>query len=148
MLVAAMDFLSRPSRGHHRRSGIMVSVSEGWKLDVERGPDWLFVRLHNPPAIGQEGEPLAEQLWSLLEQHFMYRLVLELDDVQALRSSLIGQLVLLYKRIHQRGGMLRICGLGEAQRQALRSTRLDERFPCYKDREDAVMGDSRIIRPR
>jgi len=118
----------------------MLQVSSGWKLDVERGPDWLFVRLHGPPGGDAEGEPLADQLWALLEQHFIHRLVVELDDVPAVRSCLIGQLVLLYKRIHQQGGMLRISGLNEAQRQALRSTRLDERFPCYQTRTDAVMG--------
>ena len=95
----------------------MVHVCTGWKLDVERGPDWLFVRLHGSPDADLEGEPLAEQLWSLLEQHFIHRLVVEMDDVPALRSNLIGQLVLLYKRIHLKGGMLRICGLTEQQRQ-------------------------------
>jgi len=118
----------------------MVQVSSGWKLDVERGPDWLFVRLHASPGVDLESEPLAEQLWSLLEQHFIHRLVVELDDVPALRSSLIGQLVLLYKRIHLKGGMLRICGLTEQQRQVLRTTRLDDRFPCYNTREEALMG--------
>ena len=118
----------------------MVQAISGWKLEVERGPDWLFVRLQGPPSGDTEGEQLAEQLWSLLEQHFIHRLVVELDDVPALRSCLIGQLVLLYKRIHQKGGMLRICGLTEQQRQALRSTRLDDRFPCYGTRAEAVMG--------
>jgi anti-anti-sigma factor len=118
----------------------MVQVCTGWKLDVERGPDWLFVRLHGSPDADLEGEPLAEQLWSLLEQHFIHRLVVEMDDVPALRSNLIGQLVLLYKRIHLKGGMLRICGLTEQQRQVLRTTRLDDRFPCYSTREEALMG--------
>ena len=125
----------------------MLQLSSSWKLDVERGPDWLFVRLHGPPAGDAEGEPIAELLWSLMEQQFINRLVLELDDVPALRSYLIGQLVLLYKRIHARGGMLRICGLTDSQRLALRSTRLDERFPCYKNRTEALMG-SQLVRPK
>lgn len=125
----------------------MVQVSSGWKLDVERGPDWLFVRLKSPPDGNAEGEPLAEQLWSLLEQHFMHRLVVELDAVPALRSYLIGQLAVLYKRIRQRGGMLRICGLNESQRQALHTTRLDERVPCYKNRTEALM-ESHLVKAR
>src|SRR5687767_15851729 len=99
-----MEFLSRPGHGRQAKERCMVQVCTGWKLDVERGPDWLFVRLHGSPDADLEGEPLAEQLWSLLEQHFIHRLVVEMDDVPALRSSLIGQLVLLYKRIHLKGG--------------------------------------------
>lgn len=125
----------------------MVQVSSGWKLDVERGPDWLFVRLKGPPDGNAEEEPLVEQLWALLEQHFVNRLVVELDDVPAMRSYLIGQLVLLYKRLHERGGMLRICGLSDSQRQSLRTTRLDERFPCYKNRAEALM-ESHLVKPK
>ena len=125
----------------------MLEATSTLKLDVERGPDWLFVRLH-APDVKIEGEPIAEQLWSLMEQHFINRLVVELDDVPALRSYLIGQLVLLYKRIHERGGMLRICGLTDVQRQVLRTMRLDERFPCYENRAAALMGSGQFARPK
>ena len=26
----------------------MLNLSHGWTFDVDRGPDWLFVRLHAP----------------------------------------------------------------------------------------------------
>jgi anti-anti-sigma regulatory factor len=90
---------------------------------------------------------LAEHIWQVLQQHFIYRVVLELDDLPSLPSSLIGQLVLLHKRMHTQGGVLRLCGLPPAQQQAISSSRLEERFPHYSNREEAVWGH-RPTQPR
>ena len=123
----------------------MLELAHGWQLDVDRGPDWLFVRLHY--VTGADGIPadLADLLWTLLRQHFTNRMVLELDDLPILRSELIGQLALLHKRIHADGGLMRICGLSESHRTALRSCRLSDRFPSYQNREDAVMGHQPVL---
>ena len=43
---------------------------------VDRGPDWLFVRLHDD---SQPSDNLADRLWQLMEKHFVYRLVLEME---------------------------------------------------------------------
>lgn len=118
----------------------MLDVAHGWTVDVDRGPDWLFVRLHGPTSGSTEGNELAEMLWNLLRQHFTNRLVLDLDDLPILKSQLIGQLVLLYKRIHADGGLMRLCGLSAGNQDALRVCRLGDRFPSYRNREDAVMG--------
>ncbi len=117
----------------------MVQIAEGWELDVERGPDWLFVRPHFMTRA-TDTPPLAEQVWALLEQNFTSRLVLELDQIPLLHSYLIGQLVWLHKRIHVTGGVLRICGLSSANQSVLRMCQLEARFPLYTNREDAVRG--------
>jgi anti-anti-sigma factor len=117
----------------------MMDVVPGWSLDVDRGPDWIFVRLHdNSSEYGAEG--MAECLWELLEQQFAHRIVLELDDVQHLSSPLIGELVRLSKRVYSHDGMLRICGLSPENFQILRLMRLDGCFPNYDNRTEAVMG--------
>ena len=116
----------------------MLEFAPGWTLDVERGPDCLVVRLHG----SYEGEPtdLAESLWELLQRHFTYRLVIEMDDLPILPSYLIGQLVLLYKRIHGQGGLLRLCGLSDENREALRVCQFHGQLPHYRTREEAVIG--------
>jgi anti-anti-sigma factor len=116
----------------------MVNIAEGWLLDVDRGPDWLFVRLHCPPDRPNDAPQLAEGLWALLEQHLTNRLVLEMDDVSVLHSYLIGQMILLYKRIHGCGGMLRICGLSPPNREVLRLCRMEQSFPLYESRAEAM----------
>jgi anti-anti-sigma factor len=121
----------------------MLELAPGWTIDMERGPDWLIVKLHGPEDGAAEGTNLAERLWSILAQQFTYRLILELDALPVLRSYVVGQLVLLHKRIHAHQGLLRVCGLSEANQAALRACRLDACFPQYRDRHEALM----VFRP-
>jgi anti-anti-sigma regulatory factor len=125
----------------------MLATAQSWSVRIDRGPDWLFARLSAPSDHNGDYSNLAEHLWNVLEQHFVYRLVLEFDELPMLPSALIGQLVLLHKRLHMRNGMLRLCGLTDEQRQALEACRLESRFPHYTNREAAVMGH-RPMQPR
>lgn len=118
----------------------MLDLAHGWHMDVDRGPDWIFVRLHALEDDGGDTADLAEIIWSLMRQHFTNRIVLELDGICCMRSSLIGQIVLLQTRVHNDGGLLRICGLSENNQQVLRVSQLDSRIPSYPNRADAVMG--------
>jgi anti-anti-sigma factor len=125
----------------------MVQTDISWNYDVDRGPDWVFVRLR-PGGDGIfDGTSLAERMWSVLEQSFTYRLVLELDDVPIMQSYLIAQLVMLAKRIHSHGGLLRLCGLTTANQEVIHLCRLDGCLPHYGNRGDAVMGH-RPLQPR
>lgn len=125
----------------------MLAIAPGCDLDVERGPDCLMVRVRSLDRTKPE-TPLADQLWSVLQQHFTYRLVLEMDDVEVLDSYLIGQLLELYRRIEEHDGVLRLCGLSPHNRRALHACRLDEHLQPYTDRQEAVMGHPRFTRPR
>ena len=120
----------------------MLALAPGWEMDVDRGPGWLLVKLRSPDPDACDAPPLADELWSLLSRHFVYRLALELDEVELLHSHLLGQLVLLDKRVRERGGMMRLCGLSSFNQRVLRLHGLDVRFPLYDDREEAVMGSS------
>jgi anti-anti-sigma factor len=127
---------------------VQISLARGWDLDVERGPDWLFVRPHRWSPTALDSPSFAEQVWSILEQNFTHRLVLEIGDFDRLDSHLIGELLWLYERIHGRDGMMRICGLSSSNQDLLHQCRLEERFRLYRDREEAVMGDARPAQPR
>ena len=119
---------------------MLLELAPEWAVEIDRGPDWLFIRLR-PPAGPDAGEvPLAEMIWQRLQQSFCHRVVIELDDVRSLRSWMIGELVKLHKRLTASGGMMRLCGLSETNQEALRACRLDGRFPAYRNRTDAVMG--------
>jgi anti-anti-sigma factor len=118
----------------------MADMCGDWGVEVDRGPDWLFMRLR--PGK-QEPEGVADKLWSLADRHFTYRLVLEMNDLDMIPSRLMGQLVVLQKRVLQRDGALRLCGLKDDCEQALHFCRLDQALPSYECREDAVMGHRR-----
>jgi len=118
---------------------MLLELAPEWNVDIDRGPDWLFVKLRPPHDDGGE-IALAEMVWNQLEQCFCHRVVLEMDEVPHLRSWMIGQLVRLQKRVTTNGGMLRIAGLSQANYDVLRICRLADRFPNYRNRTDAVMG--------
>jgi len=117
----------------------MPTTVPAWELTVDRGPDSLWVKVNNP-EVPPEAPPLAGYLWSLLERHFTYRLVLDLTEVRALDRKLLSELLRLQRRIRQHNGLMRACGLSPACQRVLRRHGLDGRFPCYGSLEDAVMG--------
>lgn len=120
---------------------MLLELAPEWTLQIDRGPDWLFIRPQPPQELSGAGEvPLAEMIWQKLEQCFCYRVVLEMDDVSFLRSWMIGELVRLHKRVTTHGGMLRLSGLHPEAAAVLRIVRLADRFPAYRNRTDAVMG--------
>lgn len=118
----------------------MTQLASGWQYDLERGPECLFVRLRSDDPNADAEPPLAGQLWSTLDEHLTYRLVLELDQIELLHSYVIGQLLLLGRRLHAQGGMLRLCGLSAHNRLALAAMQLEDHLPTYKNRIDAVVG--------
>jgi anti-anti-sigma regulatory factor len=142
--VLAADFFPL----HHFRvegTTVMIELSSRWMLDVERGPDWLFVR---PGASGDvEGELMADSVWSVAKQHFIYRVVLECDQLNMLNSHLISQIVALRRRLQKQGGILRLCGLSDDNQQLLHSCRLDGLFPQFRSRSQAVLAH-RPLQPR
>jgi anti-anti-sigma factor len=119
---------------------MLLELAPEWTMELDRGPDWLFIKLQ-PPRGGDTGEiPLAEMIWQKLEQSFCYRVVIELDEVGYLRSWMIGELVRLHKRVTTHEGMLRLSGVSPEAETVLRICRLSDRFPAYRSRTDAVMG--------
>jgi anti-anti-sigma factor len=126
----------------------MLAISPGWELAVERGPDWLIVTINGSDPDKDDSPPLADRIWSLLEQHLTHRLVLELHGVPVLTSHLIGQLIDLYRRIHEQDGVMRLCGLSAYNRHVLHTCRLDDHLPSYDDLHEAVLGYAAPRKPR
>lgn len=143
----------------------MIGLSQRWSLQVDRGPDWLFVK----PGPCSEGDAegglaegglaieamedhaddasLADSIWSVVEQHFTYRVVIECDQLGRLTSSMIAQLLLLNRQIRAHGGTLRLCQLSDHNQKVLRECRIDGFFPHFSDRSQAVLGN-RPMQPR
>jgi anti-anti-sigma factor len=117
---------------------------DGLELNVDRGPNWLFVKLKVKEDAHEDVPHIADKLWSISSRHFIYRLVLELEDLEELPSGMMGQLVMLQERLSQCGGALRICGLSPECEEALHSCRLDSALPNHASREAAVMGGSAL----
>ena len=121
---------------------------DGLELNVDRGPNWLFVKLRTREAARAAVPQFAEKLWSISSRHFIYRLVLELEDLEELPSGMMGQLVMLQERLAQCGGALRICGLSPECEETLQSCQVDSALQNHPSREAAVMGNEHVAAER
>ena len=119
---------------------VAIHIVDGLELNVDRGPNWLFVKLRATNDRLTEVPQIADKLWSISSRHFIYRLVLELEELEELQSGLMGQLVLLQERLAQCGGALRICGLSPECEETLHNCQLDSALPNHATRTEAVMG--------
>lgn len=119
---------------------MLLTLAPGWTLELDRGPDWLFVSLRGEHPHETESVEFAERVWELMQQHFTSRLVLELNRVSLLHSHFVGELLRLHKRVVSQDGLLRLSGLSDSNQEVLRTLRVAERFPQYRSREEAVMG--------
>lgn len=113
---------------------------DGLELNVDRGPNWLFVKLRSRANERAVMPQIADKLWSISSRHFIYRVVLELEDLDEMPRGMMSQLVLLQERLSQCGGALRICGLSPECEESMHSCHLDSALPNHVSREAAVMG--------
>ena len=65
-----------------------------WDCRVERGPDWVFVRLESSRSqLDREiSRPLADHVWGILKIHLTSRVVIELHDVNTIDDTLVDEL--------------------------------------------------------
>jgi anti-anti-sigma regulatory factor len=109
----------------------------GWEASVERGPDWVFVRLRAGGAIGG-GAALADRLLGMIREHNVHRVVLELDEVQGMDDALFAALTRVGSRIRDDGGLVRVCGLSVADIERLRAAGHADDLPHFESRSAAV----------
>jgi anti-anti-sigma regulatory factor len=126
----------------------MLATAAGYEFDVDRGPDWLWIRIRSMETGFMPAASLAEQIKELVEKHFIYRLVLELHRVPELSTQFIGELVELDRYILKHEGVLRVCGLSMEGRAMLEICGLDDLCLDYETREEAVVGSCAPRIPR
>jgi len=119
---------------------VVTHAIEGFKLSVDRGPNWLFVKLRPKRRFAQDVPQIADELWSIASRHFIYRLVLELEELHGMPPEMIEQLAMLQERLMHCGGALRICGLSAECVEKLCDSQLDVALPNYATRQEAVLG--------
>lgn len=107
-------------------------------IEVERGPDWLFVRVAGKADTGQAD--LTASVWETIREHGASRVVLELDHVETIDEAFGGAIGEIGTRVRDAGGLIRICGLSEPQLSRLRSVAAASRVPHFDTRSDAVGG--------
>jgi len=112
-----------------------------WDMALERGPDWLFVRLDTPPRGAADDDTLTDRICAAVREHHTRRVVLELERVERLDEPLIGTIADVGRLVRERGGLIRICGLSGPNLARLRSSPAAGDVPHFESRAAAVVGD-------
>ena len=121
----------------------MNSTSNGYRIEVNRGPNWLFLRLD--PSDTPATCSLAEQVWAVVSKHFVYRVVLEFGPgFDALTPTTIAQLDEIRSQLEEHDGALRVCGLDTKCAKRLEShcaeSKLRSRLTSHASVAEAVLG--------
>jgi anti-anti-sigma regulatory factor len=106
----------------------------GWSLDTDFERDWLYLRASRIPGQSSDDTLFADAVFAVANQRNNHRLILDLGSELMLTSLLAGQLVILHKRVHLKGGSLRLCGMSDFNRDVLRLMGVLDRFHLYSDR--------------
>lgn len=82
----------------------------GCELQVDRSPEWWFLRIAVNQDRSRSGESFVDDLWQEAAGNNVIRFVVEVSEDVMLSSLLVGQMVQSHKRAHLAGGVLRVCG--------------------------------------
>ncbi len=113
---------------------LTLNPEEEQRYELDRGPNWLIVRLKTPAG---SVEPLVDELWTICERHFTYRLVVEMDEVRSLSAEATRKFDELRERLGQRAGALRLCGMTDDCLQRFDQEHSELRN--HSDRREAVL---------
>ncbi len=123
----------------------MLTTGGEFRLEIDRGPNWLFVTVH-PTSDACDLTALADELGDVAARHFIYRLVVELDAIGELGHEVVEQLIKLRDRLEANGGALRVCGLSAPCADALEHYKLEGSLPNHPSRVSAVLANDSSLR--
>ncbi|MCA9269706.1 MAG: hypothetical protein KDA41_14600 [Planctomycetales bacterium] len=116
-----------------------MQLASGYEAEVERGPNWLFVRLRCDEAA-DGAALLCDELSALMQRHSARRMVVELDGLACVDDETARQIARLFDQVTGDGGLLRVSGATAAAQEKLTKAQGDGAVPCYATRHDAVLG--------
>jgi len=125
-----------------------VDLAPGWKTELDRGPDWLFVKLYGPNGDEADAKGMANSLYLMMEQEFKGRLLLELEHLYDIPQDFVDELIQLREKMEKQGNTLRLCGMAAEHQSVLQQHDPILYHTHYHDREEAVLGYYRPGKPR
>jgi anti-sigma B factor antagonist len=91
-------------------------------------------RILDEVTIGE----ICEQIAGMIARSRDPRFVLDFSSVNHMSSSALGMLITLNKRVREKGGQLRLCGIQPAIMEVFVITRLNEILQIFQTREQAI----------
>jgi len=109
------------------------------KLAVSKTGKTTVIRLAGPSITDQVYiNELGDELVAVLEKAVPPDLLVDLNDVEFLSSSVLGKLIRLLKRTRQVNGRLRLCSIRPSILDVFEITQLNKVFEIYPDAAEAM----------
>ena len=106
-------------------------LMEFWGADLYESRGWQVIELK--PLAESYADPtgLGEAVWQIVAHWQPPRIVLDMQHVQFMSSSLMGVMVQLHKRVAMAGGEFHVACLGPHQVEALHACQLHTIIPLF-----------------
>ena len=88
----------------------------------------------------QDIKSLQESIMSVMDQSDGINLIMDFCHVEFLSSSVLGLLIRISKKIHEKNGNLRLCNINPKIYEVFKITQLTKVFDIHKDVESALEG--------
>jgi anti-sigma B factor antagonist len=109
------------------------------RLKIETHGDVTVVELADRKILDEANiSRIGERLQGLVAKAENTKFVLDFSSVGHMSSSALGMLITLHKRIREKKGQLRLCGIQPQIYEVFVITRLNEIFDISKTLDDAV----------
>ena len=109
------------------------------RLEVETIGDVTVVNFVDKKILDEQNiQNIGEQLFSLVEQDGLTRLLLNFGNVEYLSSAALGKLITLNKKVKDATGKLILCNISPQIYEVFEITRLDKFFRIEKDEQTAL----------
>ena len=94
-------------------------------LQVATHDDVWVIRFQDRQLVGDLPDVVGAELYAVAGQEGCMKLLLNFSGVEFLASDMLGKVVVLNKKMKQKGGKLTLCRLCPYLRQVLVTTKLD-----------------------
>jgi anti-sigma B factor antagonist len=118
---------------------LMPSQPRRRRLEVEQIGDVTVVNFVDRKILDEQNiQVIGEQLFSLVDQEGMRKLLLNFGNVEYLSSAALGKLITLNKKLQAVGGRLILCNIDPQIHEVFEITKLDKFFNIQKEEQAAL----------
>ena len=117
----------------------MSSPARRRRLELEPIGDVTVVNFVDRKILDDQNiQIIGEQLFSLVDEQGLRKILLNFSNVEYLSSAALGKLITLNKKLQQAGGKLILCNIDAQIFEVFEITKLDRFFKIIKEEQAAL----------
>ena len=117
----------------------MSSPARRRRLELEPIGDVTVVNFVDRKILDDQNiQVIGEQLFSLVDEQGLRKILLNFSNVEYLSSAALGKLITLNKKLQQAGGKLILCNIDAQIFEVFEITKLDRFFKIIKEEQAAL----------